>query len=75
METTEPESQQNLEGESSDERDKFHVSQVVPDDLETQDTQWLRMDPSLTRAVLAKTEEELLGGLAALMRRDRKSVV
>ena len=29
---------------------------------------WLRMDPSLTRAVLAKTEEELLGSLAALMR-------
>jgi hypothetical protein len=29
---------------------------------------WLRMDPSLTSAVLAKTEEELLGGLAALMR-------
>jgi chromosome segregation ATPase len=68
METTEPESQQNLEGGSSDEGDKFHVSHVGPDDLETQDTQWLRMDPSLTRAVLAKTEEELLGGLAALMR-------
>lgn len=29
---------------------------------------WLRLDPSLTSAVLAKTEEELLGGLAALMR-------
>jgi uncharacterized coiled-coil DUF342 family protein len=29
---------------------------------------WLRLDPSLTAAVLAKTEEELLGGLAALMR-------
>ncbi|HYY28593.1 MAG TPA: hypothetical protein VE860_11640 [Chthoniobacterales bacterium] len=68
METTEPESHQNLEGGTSDEGDKFHVSHVSPNDLETQDTQWLRMDPSLTRAVLAKTEEELLGGLAALMR-------
>lgn len=29
---------------------------------------WLRMDPSLASAVLSKTEEELLGGLAALMR-------
>ena len=29
---------------------------------------WLRMEPSLAQAVLAKTEEELLGGLAALMR-------
>src|SRR5690349_13857207 len=29
---------------------------------------WLRMESSLTQAVLAKTEEELLGGLAALMR-------
>jgi hypothetical protein len=29
---------------------------------------WLRMDPELSRAVLAKTEEELLGSLSALMR-------
>ena len=29
---------------------------------------WLRMDPELSRTVLSKTEEELLGALAALMR-------
>jgi len=29
---------------------------------------WLRMDPELSRTVLAKTEEELLGALSALMR-------
>ena len=29
---------------------------------------WLRMDPELSRAVLAKTEEEILGSLSALMR-------
>lgn len=29
---------------------------------------WHQLDPSLASAVLAKTEEELLGGLAALMR-------
>jgi predicted nuclease with TOPRIM domain len=29
---------------------------------------WIRMDPELSRAVLAKTEEELLGALSALMR-------
>jgi uncharacterized coiled-coil DUF342 family protein len=68
MEMTDPESRQNLERGSSNEENKLHVSQVSPDDLETQETRWLRMDPSLTRAVLAKTEEELLGGLAALMR-------
>jgi len=68
MEMTDPESRQNLERGSSNEANKLRVSQVSPDDLETQETQWLRMDPSLTRAVLAKTEEELLGGLAALMR-------
>jgi chromosome segregation ATPase len=68
MEMTDPESRQNLERGSSNEANKLHVSQVSPDELETQETQWLRMDPSLTRAVLAKTEEELLGGLAALMR-------
>jgi DNA repair exonuclease SbcCD ATPase subunit len=67
MEITDPESRQNLERGSSNEA-KLHVSQVGPDDPETQETRWLRMDPSLTRAVLAKTEEELLGGLAALMR-------
>jgi hypothetical protein len=38
-------------------------------DASAQEAQlWLRMEPELTRAVLAKTEEELLGGLAALMR-------
>jgi len=30
--------------------------------------QWLRMDPELSRTVLSKTEEELLGALSALMR-------
>ena len=29
---------------------------------------WLRMDPELSRTVLSKTEEELLGSLSALMR-------
>ncbi len=29
---------------------------------------WLRLDPELSRTVLSKTEEELLGALAALMR-------
>jgi Chromosome segregation ATPases len=29
---------------------------------------WLRMDPELSRSVLSKTEEELLGTLSALMR-------
>jgi predicted nucleic acid-binding Zn-ribbon protein len=29
---------------------------------------WLRMDPELSRTVLSKTEEELLGALSALMR-------
>jgi predicted nuclease with TOPRIM domain len=31
-------------------------------------TPWLRMDPELSRMVLSKTEEELLGSLSALMR-------
>jgi predicted nucleic acid-binding Zn-ribbon protein len=35
---------------------------------EVQDANWLRMDPDLTRLVREKTEQELLGGLAALMR-------
>jgi hypothetical protein len=47
---------------------KLNISQVQPPHIEPQDANWLRMDPYLTRAVLAKTEEELLGSLAALMR-------
>ncbi len=45
------------------------TSEISPvDPAISPDSSWLRMDPELTRAVLAKTEEELLGGLAALMR-------
>jgi hypothetical protein len=32
------------------------------------DTPWFRMEPDITRAVISKTEEELLNGLSALMR-------
>ncbi|MBV8901381.1 MAG: hypothetical protein JOY92_14865 [Verrucomicrobia bacterium] len=45
-------------------REELHVQPSAPEQVYT----WLRMEPSLTSAVLAKTEEELLGGLAALMR-------
>jgi hypothetical protein len=56
------------EGDSAEQVTKFPISPVPEAQIEPLDTPWLRMDPSLTRAVLAKTEEELLGSLAALMR-------
>lgn len=45
-------------------REDLSAQPTVPEQTYT----WLRMDPPLTSAVLAKTEEELLGSLAALMR-------
>jgi chromosome segregation ATPase len=69
METTDPYSHQSIEGRSSEEGSKLNISPVQPAQMESQEeAHWLRMDPSLTRSVLAKTEEELLGSLAALMR-------
>ena len=55
-------------GRPLEEGSKLKISPVQATQIEPQDAHWLRMDPSLTRAVLAKTEEDLLGGLAALMR-------
>jgi hypothetical protein len=68
METTDPYSRQSIEGQSAEQESKLNISPVQSAQIESQDAHWLRMDPSLTRAVLAKTEEELLGSLAALMR-------
>jgi hypothetical protein len=68
MEATDPYSHQRSEGHSAEQGTEFKISPVEPAQIEPQDAHWLRMDPSLTRAVLAKTEEELLGSLAALMR-------
>jgi hypothetical protein len=68
METTDPYSPQSIEGQSAEQGSKLNIRPVEPAQIEPQDAHWLRMDPSLTRAVLAKTEEELLGSLAALMR-------
>jgi predicted nuclease with TOPRIM domain len=68
METTDPYSRQSVEGQSAEQESKLNISPVQSAQIESQDAHWLRMDPSLTRAVLAKTEEELLGSLAALMR-------
>jgi chromosome segregation ATPase len=68
METTDPYSHQSVEGQSEEQASKLNISPVQSAHIEPHDAHWLRMDPSLTRAVLAKTEEELLGSLAALMR-------
>jgi hypothetical protein len=68
METTDPYSPQSIEGQSAELGSNLNIRPVEPAQIEPQDAHWLRMDPSLTRAVLAKTEEELLGSLAALMR-------
>src|ERR1700732_310400 len=57
-----------IEPRSSEESNQLDVSSLQPTQMEPQDAHWLRMDPSLTRGVLANTEEELLGPLAALMR-------
>jgi chromosome segregation ATPase len=68
METTDPYSHQSIEAQPSEAGSKLNISTTQPAQIEPQDAHWLRMDPSLTRSVLAKTEEELLGSLAALMR-------
>ena len=66
--TTDPYAHESAEGPTLEEGSKLNISPVQSTQIGPQDAHWLRMDPSLTRAVLAKTEEELLGGLAALMR-------
>jgi len=68
METTDPYAHEPAERRIAEERSQLNISPVPATPIEPQDAHWLRMDPSLTRAVLAKTEEDLLGGLAALMR-------
>jgi hypothetical protein len=68
MEPTDPYSHQQREGHSVEQGTQLNISPLSGAQIEPQDAHWLRMDPSLTRAVLAKTEEELLGSLAALMR-------
>jgi predicted nuclease with TOPRIM domain len=68
MEMTEPDSHQSVGGLSSDQGQQLDFSQIQPTELEPQEGRWLRMDPSISKAVLAKTEEELMGGLAALMK-------
>ena len=67
-EPSDPNSQPRIEARSSEESNQLDVSSLQRTQMEPQDAHWLRMDPSLTRSVLAKTEEELLGTLAALMR-------
>ena len=66
--TTDPYGHETPEEPLAEKKTKLNISHVQPAQIEPQDTHWLRMDPSVTRSVLAKTEEELLGGLAALMR-------
>ena len=66
--TTDPYAHETAERPISEEGSRLNISPVQATQIGPQDAHWLRMDPSLTRAVLAKTEEELLGGLAALMR-------
>jgi chromosome segregation ATPase len=65
---SDPNPHPRIEARSSEESNQLDVSSLQPTQMEPQDAHWLRMDPSLTRSVLAKTEEELLGTLAALMR-------
>jgi chromosome segregation ATPase len=66
--TTDPYGHETTKEPLAEKKNKLNISHVQPTQIEPQDAHWLRMDPSLTRSVLAKTEEELLGGLAALMR-------
>src|ERR1700730_5969800 len=66
--TSDPNSHPRIEARTSEESNQLDISAPQPTQMEPQDSHWLRMDPSLTRSVLAKTEEELLGTLAALMR-------
>ena len=67
MENMDPDAHETAE-RPAEEATRLNISPIQSTHLEAQDTPWLRMDPSLARAVLAKTEEDLLGGLAALMR-------
>src|SRR5271165_6701328 len=66
--TTDPYAHESAERPTFEDGSKLNISPVQSTQIGPQDAHWLRMDPPLTRAVLAKTEEELLGGLAALMR-------
>jgi len=66
--TTDPYAHESAERPTLEEGSKLNISPAQSTQIGPQDAHWLRMDPSLTRAVLAKTEEDLLGGLAALMR-------
>jgi len=66
--TTDPYAHETAERPTGEEGSKLNISPAPATQIGPQDAHWLRMDSSLTRAVLAKTEEELLGGLAALMR-------
>src|ERR1700726_2662127 len=65
---SDPNPHPRIEARSSEESNQLDVSSLQPTQMEPQDAHLLRMDPSLTRSVLAKPEEELLGTLAALMR-------
>jgi chromosome segregation ATPase len=68
MEPTDPHTHQSIEVQSAKQGNELDISQGQSAPISPPDTHWLRMEPSLTSAVLAKTEEELLGSLAALMR-------
>jgi hypothetical protein len=68
MDTTDPYAHQTIEAHAAVQGKKLNIDPVQPAQIESTDAHWLRMDPSLARAVLAKTEEELLSSLAALMR-------
>ncbi|MBV9107086.1 MAG: hypothetical protein JO313_13800, partial [Verrucomicrobia bacterium] len=69
MDTTDPSAHhQTIETHAAVQGDKLDIDPVQPAKIQSPDAHWLRMDASLARAVLAKTEEELLSSLAALMR-------
>ncbi|MBV9672598.1 MAG: hypothetical protein JO076_07205 [Verrucomicrobia bacterium] len=55
------------EGQSAPEQ-SFNITHSAAAKSDESQPAWLRMDPTIARDVLAKTEEDLLGGLAALMR-------
>ncbi|HEY6841757.1 MAG TPA: hypothetical protein VI114_11090, partial [Chthoniobacterales bacterium] len=68
MEPPDPGTHQSNEVQSAKQGNELDISQGQSSQISPPDGHWLRMDPSLASAVLAKTEEELLGSLAALMR-------
>jgi hypothetical protein len=68
MDTTDPYTRKTIEAHAAVQGNDLKIDPVQPAQIESPDAHWLRMDPSLARAVLAKTEEELLSSLAALMR-------